>query len=116
MSCVTGFGDGDHWKRAKSQRLRFSMPQVTDSKLARVRAMAESDDLQLRAVAAGHALATPGMLLSLAIDPEWFVRACVVKNPLVQSAVLEWIANHDEEPTIRAAAKFELERRAERVE
>lgn len=95
---------------ANSQKLKYSSPVPSASKIRRLRQMLSSDDPRKRAAAAGNPMLPDPQLWELGeSDPSVLVRQWVTRNPKCGKDLLEFMANNDPDPTIRAHAGFRLE-------
>lgn len=75
-------------------------PPVTESKIRRLRLLAESPDAKIRESVASSYHAPAELYARLAHDPDAGVRGCVARNEATPCDVLRELA-HDEDETVR---------------
>lgn len=79
----------------------FLSPEVTESKIARLRAMAEDRDFRIRESAALHKHTPEESFWKLAKDKVESVRMCVARNEATPCDVLRFLA-HDKSESVRS--------------
>lgn len=108
MSCITVIGRRRFWEGGCSEeRLPFSSPPWTRSKMRRLVGYATSADPRERAVAAANPKTPYDLMRVLAGDPEVSVRRWVVKNPALPEGLVRYMAE-DKDPGVRAYARMVL--------
>lgn len=75
-------------------------PPLTESKLRRLRVLAQDANPKIREAAASSYNTPEDVFETLARDPEESVRACVARNTATPCDVLRELA-HDDSPTVR---------------
>lgn len=75
----------------------FLSPEVTDTKIARLRLMAKDKDPKIRASVAASHHAPEDVYLNLAKDPEPEVRSWIARNEYVPCSILSLLVNDPDE-------------------
>jgi hypothetical protein len=105
MSCVSGGNVSEYWARAKNQKLRYTGPGSTASKVARLVRLSKSDTVHDRSVAAGNPNTPLEALQTLVYDDSADVRGWLLRNPEVPKDILVQLT-YDSEPQIAFVAVF----------
>lgn len=91
---------------AKSQKLAFSMPLLTESRVNYAIRLANSDDPEKRAAAASKPWLPVGRMEALSKDESPLVRSWLTRNPQCPDDLLKRMAESDPDPAIRAHANY----------